>query len=140
MRPTPRTISPIVPEGGNAVHPAAISPEVLLRQCVESRTRRSGPGGQHRNKVETAVVLRHEPTGVTAEASERRSQAENRIVALARLRLSGRPGGKGGRCSGSTSSWASRLASSPTGARSSASYRSGYSYCAREGGGVWCGW
>ena len=87
MRPTPRTISPIVPEGGNAVHPAAISPEVLLRQCVESRTRRSGPGGQHRNKVETAVVLRHEPTGVTAEASERRSQAENRIVALARLRL-----------------------------------------------------
>ena len=51
------------------------------------RVRRSGPGGQHRNKVETGIVLHHEPTGVTAEAVERRSQAENRSVALARLRL-----------------------------------------------------
>jgi hypothetical protein len=69
------------------MHPAALSDEDLLAGCDETRTRRSGPGGQHRNKVETAVVLRHRQTGLTAEASERRSQAENRRMALARLRL-----------------------------------------------------
>ncbi|NBX29072.1 peptide chain release factor-like protein [bacterium] len=68
-------------------HPAALPIAELLRQCSEIRTRRSGPGGQHRNKVETAVGLAHLPTRVTAEASERRSQAENRSVAVARLRL-----------------------------------------------------
>ena len=69
------------------VHPAALAPEELLAQCDQRRLRRSGPGGQHRNKVETAVVLHHLPTGVKAEANERRSQAENRSVALLRLRL-----------------------------------------------------
>jgi hypothetical protein len=69
------------------MHPAALPPDDLLRQCDETRTRRGGPGGQHRNKVETAVVLVHRPTGLSAEASERRSQAENRRVALWRLRL-----------------------------------------------------
>lgn len=69
------------------VHPASLSPSDLLKVCIEARTRRSGPGGQHRNKTETAVVLLHEPTGIRAEASERRSQAENRQVALERLRL-----------------------------------------------------
>lgn len=68
-------------------HPAALDPEALLRICSERRVRRSGPGGQHRNKVETAVVLKHEPTGIEAEANERRSQAENRKVALFRLRV-----------------------------------------------------
>ena len=70
-----------------AMHPAALSEPALLRDCDETRTRRGGPGGQHRNKVETAVVLRHRPTGLTAEASERRSQADNRRVAVRRLRL-----------------------------------------------------
>jgi protein subunit release factor A len=69
------------------VHPSVISSEELLRDCDVARTRRSGPGGQHRNKVESAVVLTHRPTGTHAEASERRSQAENLAVALFRMRV-----------------------------------------------------
>ncbi len=76
------------PERPNPVsHPAARSAAELLKACGEIRTKCSGPGGQHRNKTETAVVLLHRPTGLSAEASERRSQAENRQVALKRLRL-----------------------------------------------------
>ncbi len=69
------------------LHPAALPPDELLRQCETRRTRRSGPGGQHRNKVETAVVLTHVQTGIQAEANERRSQAENLRMALFRLRV-----------------------------------------------------
>lgn len=67
-------------------HPAALPIDELLRNCTERHVRRSGPGGQNRNKVETGVVLTHGPTGITAEASERRSQGENRVVAVRRLR------------------------------------------------------
>ena len=70
-----------------AIHPALLDVEALLSQCNVRRTRRSGPGGQHRNKVETAVVLKHRPTGVVAEANERRSQSENLHAAAFRLRL-----------------------------------------------------
>ncbi len=69
------------------MHPAALSIAALMTECEVRRTRRGGPGGQHRNKVETAVVLTHTPSGVTAEASERRSQAENLAVAQQRLRV-----------------------------------------------------
>jgi protein subunit release factor B len=69
------------------IHPAALPPVKLLAQCDVRRLRRSGPGGQHRNKVETAVALHHKPSGAKAEASERRSQAENQVMALFRLRV-----------------------------------------------------
>jgi hypothetical protein len=48
--------------------------------------RGSGPGGQKRNKTSSAVRVTHLPTGISATASESRSQAENRAKALGRLR------------------------------------------------------
>lgn len=48
--------------------------------------RGSGAGGQHRNKTETAVQLRHRPTGTAVRCESERSQAQNRRTALALLR------------------------------------------------------
>jgi len=73
--------------GTSLPHPAALPAEMLAAECTIQRTRRAGPGGQHRNKVETAVRIEHRPTGISAEASERRSQRENHNAALFRLRL-----------------------------------------------------
>jgi hypothetical protein len=68
-------------------HPARLALDELLVQCELKATRRSGPGGQHRNKTDSAIVLTHIPSGITGQASERRSQHENRDVAIARLRI-----------------------------------------------------
>ena len=59
--------------------------EALARDCDIEFTRAGGPGGQHRNKAETAVRITHRPSGVTVVASERRAQARNKMAALKRL-------------------------------------------------------
>lgn len=68
-------------------HPAMLDEQTLVKQCDVTFGRDSGPGGQHRNKVETAVRIVHQPTGIEASAGERRQQYVNRLEALRRLRL-----------------------------------------------------
>jgi len=60
--------------------------EALKKQVVVETYRSSGPGGQRKNKKETAVRLRHLPSGITVIATEHRSQARNLELALERLR------------------------------------------------------
>ena len=63
-----------------------IDVEILQKEVAVETFRGSGPGGQRRNKVETAVRLRHLPTGIVVVAREQRSQARNKTVAFERLR------------------------------------------------------
>ena len=64
-----------------------LTDEELLRQCDVHIYRSSGPGGQHRNKVSSAVRLKHRPTGVTTHGDESRSQHENKRMAVRRVRM-----------------------------------------------------
>jgi len=51
----------------------------------ETFARSRGPGGQHVNKVSTAVTLRHRPSGISVTVQDSRSQAINRKLARERL-------------------------------------------------------
>lgn len=63
-----------------------LSDDALLKQCDVDTYKSSGPGGQHRNKVSSAVRLRHAPSGLIATGDQSRSQHENKRLALKRLR------------------------------------------------------
>jgi protein subunit release factor B len=65
--------------------PMAIHLKKLLEQCDVETFRGSGPGGQHRNKTESAVRMTHRPTGIVRVASDERSQLLNRKIALERI-------------------------------------------------------
>ena len=71
----------------NELHPAMLKADDLMRSCEIKHTKGSGPGGQHRNKVQTAIVVTHTPTSLTGSASESRSQQSNLGNAIFRLRL-----------------------------------------------------
>lgn len=68
-------------------HPLRQDEAQLKKACSISRTRRGGPGGQHRNKVETAIVITHNESGISAQAGEERSQHANLTTAIARLKI-----------------------------------------------------
>lgn len=51
----------------------------------EHITKGTGPGGQNRNKRETAIILRHLPTGIEVKAEVERTQEGNRRVAMVTL-------------------------------------------------------
>lgn len=57
----------------------------LQNDCKLTLYKSSGPGGQHKNKTESAVRLQHLPTGICVTASESRSQRMNRKMAWTRL-------------------------------------------------------
>ncbi|CAL2057851.1 peptide chain release factor H [Tenacibaculum sp. 190524A05c] len=60
--------------------------EVFERDIEFQAIRSSGPGGQHVNKVSSAVRAKHIPTGVQVLVSESRSQHQNKKLAINRLK------------------------------------------------------
>ena len=65
----------------------ALTDSELLAACEETAMRASGPGGQHVNKTDSAVRLRHRETGICGLSREYRERARNRSAALRHLRL-----------------------------------------------------
>lgn len=84
-RTQPGTNDPTVREASRRA--LKLDDDALLAECELSAFVAGGPGGQHRNRTESGVRLRHPATGVTVSATERRSQHDNRAVALERLRV-----------------------------------------------------
>lgn len=58
----------------------------LLGECEVDTFRSSGPGGQHVNKTESAVRLRHLPSGIVVTSQQERSQHRNKALCLQKLR------------------------------------------------------
>ncbi|NTX04986.1 peptide chain release factor-like protein [Myxococcus sp. CA051A] len=78
------TTSPIRRQA--ALDALALDDEALLKACEVDYFIASGPGGQHRNTTASGVRLTHGATELSVTATERRSQTQNKGVALDRLR------------------------------------------------------
>ncbi|MCB9194928.1 MAG: peptide chain release factor H [Flavobacteriales bacterium] len=61
--------------------------EFSMNQLRIQTMRSGGKGGQHVNKVNTAVRVVHIPTGISAKSSDQRSQLQNKKTAIAKLQL-----------------------------------------------------
>ena len=59
--------------------------ENFEKQCSIRYTKGSGPGGQHKNKVETCVIVKHNPTGLQEKCEDGRSKLANYKLAMQRL-------------------------------------------------------
>lgn len=64
---------------------ARLSPDDLARQCEVEAFHASGPGGQGVNTADSAVRMRHIPTGITVVSREQRSQLQNRQACLRKI-------------------------------------------------------
>jgi protein subunit release factor B len=58
---------------------------VTEKDCIFTTTRGSGPGGQHRNKTETAVYCKHKESGAVGYACDGKSQRQNKEAAFKRM-------------------------------------------------------
>lgn len=63
-----------------------LSADELARQCCAEAFHASGPGGQGVNTADSAVRMRHVPTGITVVSRESRSQLQNRERCLQKIR------------------------------------------------------
>lgn len=65
---------------------ARMSADDLARDCTFEAFHASGPGGQGVNTSDSAVRMRHEPSGIVVVSREHRSQLQNREACLRKLR------------------------------------------------------
>jgi ribosome-associated protein len=72
-------MKPLVPP------PYSTDREVLEKEVEIEVFRASGPGGQHVNKTESALRIKHPPSGVVVIAQDSPSQHRNREIAFGRL-------------------------------------------------------
>lgn len=65
---------------------ASMRIDELARDCDIQAFRASGPGGQGVNTTDSAVRMRHVPSGIVVTARESRSQFQNRASCLRKLK------------------------------------------------------